>query len=70
MVELDRKPRPFMRRLAYAGLVLSTLIVVTAARPTESLAVMVAGIAVQYQDEIPPLPVRALTVLPGETVTF
>jgi len=70
MVELTRKPRPFMRHLAYAGLVLNALIAVTAVRPAESLAAMPAGISVQRKGEISPLRVRTLTVLPGETVTF
>ena len=57
-----------MGHLAYAGLALS--LVATARTAEPSAAVAAAGIAVQCQDEISPLRVRALTVLPGETVTF
>jgi len=67
---LSRSPRPFMRRLAYAGLALCTLHMVAAARSAESPATVAAGIAVQCQNAISPNRVRALTVLPGETVTF
>ena len=70
MVQLNRKPRSLMRHLAYAGLVLSAFIAVMAGRPTRSLAAMAAGTSVQHQDEISPLRVRSLMVLPGETVTF
>jgi uncharacterized protein YcbK (DUF882 family) len=43
---------------------------VAADRSAEPSAAVAAGIAVQFQEEISPMPVRALTVLPGETVTF
>jgi len=59
-----------MRRFAYTGLTLSTFIVVGTAVPAEPPASMSVGIAVRYQDEISSNRVRALTVLPGETVTF
>jgi hypothetical protein len=64
---LGRRPRTLMRRLAYAGLALSVLAAATLAEPPGAVA---AGIAVQYQDQVSPLRVSALTVLPGETVTF
>lgn len=69
-MESKGKPQFFVSHLACAGLVLSALIVVAAARPAESLAAMATGITVEHQNEISPLRVRALTVLPGETVTF
>jgi len=70
MVTLSRKPGFLAGRLARAGLALALAIAVSAARPVESLAVMALGIAVQHQNDISPLRVRALTLLPGETVTF
>jgi len=70
-VKTVRKPRLFLRHLACAGVVLSALAMLAAVRPGESRAqAMAAGIAVFYQDEIPPLSLRTLTVLPGETVKF
>ena len=70
MVELNRKSRRFVRPLAYAGLVLTTLIAFAAARPAGSFAAMAAGNSVQHQGEISPLRIKTLTALPGETVTF
>ena len=67
-MRLSLRPRTIMGHLAYAGLALS--LVATARTAEPSAAVAAAGIAVQCQDEISPLRVRALTVLPGETVTF
>lgn len=64
-----RGPRLFLRRLAYAGLALIALSVFAVARSAEPPAAS-AGIVVQCQGEISPLRVRALTVLPGETVTL
>lgn len=59
-----------MQRLAYAALALAALSVVAAARPAEPTAAVAAGFAVRYQNVISPDRVRALTVLPGGTVTF
>lgn len=64
------RPRPFMRRLPYAGLALGALIAVGATRPADPPAAVTPGFAVRYGDVISPDRVRALTVLPGETVTF
>ena len=69
-MELIRRPRLFMKRLACAWLTLSALCVVAAARSAEPPAAAAPGITVQCQDEISSLRIRALTVLPGETVTF
>jgi len=65
---MSTPPRPFLRRLAYAGLALGALGVVAAARPADSPAA--AGFAVRYRNVISPDRVRALTLLPGETVTL
>lgn len=65
-----RRPRPFLRRLAYAGLALGALTVVAMARPAEPAAVELAEFAIRYGNVISPDRVRALTVLPGETVTL
>ena len=59
-----------MQRRAYAALALGALSVVAAARPAEPTAAVAAGFAVRYQNVISPDRVRALTVLPGGTVTF
>jgi peptidase M15-like protein len=56
------------RRLAYAPLALGALAVVAAARPAGPPAA--TGFAVRYRDVISPDRVRAVTVLPGETVTL
>lgn len=70
------RPRPFMRRLPYTELALGALIAVGAlaavgaARSAEPIAAVAAGFAVRYGNVISPDRVRALTVLPGETVTF
>ena len=60
--------RPFLSRLAYAGPALGALAVVAAARPADPPAA--AGFAVRYRNVISPDRVRALSVLPGETVTL
>jgi len=65
---MSTPPRPFSRRLAYAGLALGALGVVAAARPADSPAA--AGFAVRYRNVISPDRVRVLTALPGETVTL
>ena len=65
---MSTPPRPFLRRLAYAGLALGALGVVAAARPADPPAA--AGFAVRYRNVISPDRVRALTLLPGETVTL
>ena len=67
---ISPSPQPFMRRLAYVGLALVALSVVATARAAELPAAVAVRIAGQYQDEISPLQVRALTVLPGKTVTI
>jgi len=66
-----------MTRLAYSALTLSGLTVVVAARPSapsapsaSAVPPMTSGFAVRYRDVVSPSRVRALTVLPGETVTF
>lgn len=64
----SRRPRPFMIRVASTVLVLGGLSVVAAARPPEPPAA--AAFAVRYRNVISPDRVRALTVLPGETVTL
>jgi len=66
----SRRPRPFIRRLAYAEVALGALTVAAAVRPAEPPAAVAAGFAVRYRDVISPDRVRALTVLPGETVTL
>jgi len=63
-------PPAFMMRLAYTALALGALTVVAAARPPEPPAAEAAGFAVRYRNVISPDRVRALTVLPGETVTL
>jgi hypothetical protein len=65
---LTCKPRPFIKRLAYAVLALNALIVFTAARPVVASAAV--RFALRYHNIISTDRVRALTVLPGETVTF
>jgi hypothetical protein len=65
----NSRPRPFTRHLAYAGLTLSSLTIVVAVRSAEPPATA-TGIEVRYQNEISPDPVRVLTVLPGDTVSF
>jgi hypothetical protein len=65
--------RPLMKRLATTGLALHTLTMVAPARPAGTLArpaLAVPGIAVRCQNVVSLNPVRALTVLPGETVTL
>lgn len=64
------RPRPFMRRLAYLALTLGALTVVAAARPVRQPAADGPGFAVRYRNVVSPDRVRALTVLPGETVTL
>ncbi|HEX9704104.1 MAG TPA: D-Ala-D-Ala carboxypeptidase family metallohydrolase [Gemmatimonadales bacterium] len=49
---------------------LGALTVAAAARPAEPPAAVAAGFAVRYRDVMSPDRVRALTVLPGETVTL
>ena len=66
-------PRPFMtrhRRHAYAGLALGALTVVATARPAGRPAPVAAPFLVRYRDVVSTDRVRALTVLPGETVRF
>ena len=58
------------RRIVYPALALGALTVVAAARPAEEPAAVPAGFAVRYRNVISPDRVRALTVLPGETVTL
>ncbi len=58
-----------MSSLAGAGLAFGALITAAAAPPSGPSAAA-ARIAVRYQDEVSPGRVRALTVLPGEAVTF
>jgi hypothetical protein len=65
-VALRRRPRSFII-LAFPALVLGALLV-AAARPADPPAP--AAFAVRYRNVDSPHPVRALTVLPGETVTF
>lgn len=57
-----------MRRLASTALALSALTVVAAARPAEPPGA--ARFAVRYRNVVSPDRVRALTALPGETVTL
>jgi hypothetical protein len=59
-----------MRRLACVGLALGAFGVLTAARPAAPSSPSTIGIAVRHRGAILPLRVSALTVLPGETVTF
>ncbi len=56
----------FLKRFAFVGAVLVLLSVARLAEPTEALAV---DIAVRYQNEVSPNRIRAMVVLPGETVT-
>jgi Peptidase M15 len=65
-VALRRRPRSFIM-LAYAELALGALLV-AGARPADPPAS--AAFSVRYGNLDSPHPVRALTVLPGETVTF
>jgi hypothetical protein len=67
---LNHRPRPFMRRFAYLGLAICAFIVVALARPAALTASVKAGIPVRCHNVVSNNPVRALTVLPGETVTF
>ena len=64
----SRRPRLLLIRLAYTALAFGGLTVVAAARPGEPPAAVVPGFAVRYRNVISPDRVRALTVLPGETV--
>ena len=60
-----------MLRLACTGLAVGGLTVVTAARlPEPRVAPPTTGFGVRYRDVISPDKVRALTALPGETVTL
>ena len=52
------------------ALVLGVFTVVAAAGPAEPPAAVAAGFAVKYRNVVSPARVRALTVLPGETVTL
>ena len=65
---LTCKPRPFMKRLAYAVLALSVFFVIIAVLPVVAPAAV--RFEIRYQNEILTNRVSALTVLPGETVTF
>ena len=65
---LTCKPRSFLKQIAYAVLALSALIMITAARPV--VASSAVRFALRYQNITSTDRVRALTVLPGETVTF
>lgn len=67
---LSLRPRLFTRHLDYAGLLFGAIIVSAEAPPAEPPATVSDGIAVRYHNTISPNRVRALTVLPGETVTF
>jgi hypothetical protein len=67
---LNHRHRHFLRCFAYAGLALSAFIVLGAVRPAASPAPAAIGVSVRHSSLILPLRVRALTVLPGETVTF
>ena len=58
-----------MTRLAYVGLALGAL-TVSAAGSGKPPAAAAAGFSVRYRNVSSPERVRALTVLPGETVTF
>ena len=58
------------RRIAYPALALGALTVVAAARPAAPPPAKAAGFAVRYLNVTSPDRVRALTVLPGETVTL
>jgi hypothetical protein len=66
---LGRKPRPVVKHLVTAGLALNALTLAGAAQLAKSPAMVATGIAVRYQNVISPNRVRALAVLPGETVT-
>jgi hypothetical protein len=59
--------RPFMKRFAFTVL---TLILVSVARPNEPPPAVSTGIPVRCHNTISSIPVRSLTVLPGETVTL
>ena len=65
---LTSKSCPFMKRLGLALLSLSVFFVIIAAQPVVAPAAIRVGI--RYQNEILATQVSALTVLPGETVTF
>jgi hypothetical protein len=67
---LNYRPRSFMRRLAYWGLALGTATVVALTQAGVPLAAVKAGIAIRCHNLISTDRVRALTVLPGGTVTF
>jgi len=64
-----RRPRPFIKHIAAAGLALHALALAGAARPAALPAPAASGIALRYQNVISLNQVRTLTVLPGETVT-
>jgi hypothetical protein len=69
--ESGRRSRSFLRRLATAGLAINVLTLAGVARPAASPPAEVGtGIAFRYQNVISLNRVRALTVLPDETVTF
>jgi Uncharacterized protein conserved in bacteria len=67
-MRLTCKPGPFMKRLAYAVVALSVLFVIITALPIVAPAAIRFGI--RYQNEILTNRVSALTVFPGEAVTF
>jgi len=64
-----RRRRPLIQHVATAGLALHALILAGAARPAGLPAVSAPGISLKYQNVISLNRVRALTVLPGESVT-
>jgi len=65
-----RRPRPLVIRLVYTALGLGALTAVAAARPNVPPAAVAAGFAVRYRNVSSPDRVRALTVLPGDSVTL
>ena len=64
------RPRSLMTRLGHTALALGVLVVAAAARPAEPPPAGATSFAVRYRNVSSPDRVRALTALPGETVTL
>ncbi len=64
----SRSPRPLLTRFAHTALALGAFTVVAAAGPAEPPATV--AFALRYRNVVSPDRVRAVTVLPGETVTL
>src|SRR6185437_14252166 len=65
-----RRSGPVISHLTYPAVALGALTVLVAGRPAGSPAAPAPGFAVRYRNVVSPDRVRALTVLPNETVTL